>query len=61
MASNNTKLGKKEAKYRDHPNGQKSCGKRTMFEPPSSCDTVMGKIVSAGWCEYYEPKKDADE
>lgn len=61
MANDNSKVSKKEARYRDSPNGQQSCGKCTMFIQPDRCDTVAGKVVSAGWCSYYEAKKDADE
>lgn len=55
------KVSKEHAEYRGSPNGQQSCGRCTMFRQPDKCTTVAGKISPAGWCKYYEAKKDAED
>lgn len=59
--NNSGKVSKDYASYRSSPNGPQCCAKCTMFRQPQSCTTVNGKISPAGYCKYYEKKKDAEE
>lgn len=53
MASTPTK-SKTEAKYQDHPRGERRCGLCSMFRSPHHCTLVKGKISPRGWCKWFE-------
>jgi hypothetical protein len=53
------KIGQRDAKYRDHPNGQQRCAICLNFEPPKSCKLVAGPIVPAGWCQFFAARENA--
>lgn len=37
------------------PNAGKSCGKCGMFQPPASCDLVIGRILRNYVCDEWTP------
>ena len=47
------KMTKKQAEYRDTPNGIYSCGMCTLFERPKSCKVVEGEVSQDGWCKAF--------
>lgn len=41
--------------YQSHPNGDARCGACRHFQPPGSCEVVMGHINPHGWCKWFRP------
>ena len=42
--------------YQDTPKGDRNCEGCNLFEAPSSCKTVEGKISPNGWCKIWVKK-----
>ncbi|MGD0633262.1 MAG: high potential iron sulfur protein [Beijerinckiaceae bacterium] len=42
--------------YQDSPHGSQDCSSCNLFEAPSSCKSVSGKISPNGWCKIYVKK-----
>jgi hypothetical protein len=42
--------------YQSSPHGDQRCDNCTLFEAPSSCKSVAGKISPKGWCRIYRKK-----
>jgi anaerobic selenocysteine-containing dehydrogenase len=51
-----TKMTQKDAAYQDTPKGTKSCSNCSLFEAPSGCKIVEGKVSPQGWCSVFTPK-----
>jgi hypothetical protein len=41
--------------YMNHPNGAAHCAACRHFQPPGSCEVVMGHISPHGWCKWFRP------
>jgi len=54
-ASAVVKLSQKVAAYRDHPDGDKHCGKCVQFQPPTACKLVDGTVSPEGYCRFFVP------
>lgn len=50
------KMTQKQASYQDTPKGDQQCDKCKLFQPPSACTAVDGKISPKGWCKLFQPK-----
>jgi hypothetical protein len=47
------KMTRKQAEYRDTPNGIYSCGLCSLFEAPNGCKVVEGEVSKDGWCKAF--------
>jgi hypothetical protein len=56
MASAQTKLTHKAAKYQDKPHNSQQCATCLQFEPPNACKIVQSPITPNGWCQFYAKK-----
>jgi len=50
------KLPQRAAKYQSTPKGKAQCDNCSLWQPPSSCKVVDGKISPSGWCLLYQAK-----
>lgn len=50
------KIAQKVAQYQDTPKGSQRCALCAHFQPPSSCQLVVGTISPQGWCILFSPK-----
>lgn len=53
VASAQSKLPQKAAKYQDTPKGAARCDNCTQWQGPSACKIVSGEISPSGWCALY--------
>lgn len=53
--SENIKISKLAANYKEHAVGRERCGNCTHFISPEYCEIVEGLINPGGWCKYHEP------
>ena len=53
-AAAKSKMPQITVSYRTTPRGKSRCDNCTQWQAPSSCKTVAGVIVPAGWCSLYE-------
>lgn len=53
--SENIKISKLAANYKEHALGRERCGNCTHFITPEYCEIVEGLINPGGWCKYHEP------
>jgi hypothetical protein len=44
---------KAASRYMNHPNGDQRCAACRHFQPPGSCEVVMGRISPHGWCKWF--------
>lgn len=44
------------AGYQPTPKGDQNCAGCSLFQSPSSCILVDGKISPNGWCRFYRKK-----
>jgi len=54
LASN--KIPQKAVRYQATPKGKLRCDNCALWQPPSSCKLVDGKISPSGWCTLYKKK-----
>jgi hypothetical protein len=52
-ARGSDKMTRKQAEYRDTPNGIYSCGLCSLFEAPNGCKVVEGEVSKDGWCRAF--------
>lgn len=50
------KISKAMAHYQDHPHEKQHCGVCENFHAPHSCEVVEGRVMSNGWCRYFEAR-----
>ena len=50
------KLSQAAAGYQAKPNGDKACFNCALFQTPSSCQLVDGKIMPTGYCKLWAKK-----
>jgi hypothetical protein len=50
-------ISQKVAKYQNTAKGEQRCETCALFEPPSSCRVVDGRVVSYGWCVRYTKRQ----
>lgn len=51
------KLPQTAAKYQPTPKGKQQCDNCALWQAPSSCKLVDGKISPTGWCVLYKVKR----
>jgi hypothetical protein len=50
------KMTQKDAEYQPTPKNGQSCAKCQLFQPPTGCKIVLGKVSPQGWCTFFEAK-----
>lgn len=53
----NAKMSKRDAEYKDAPQGGVRCDRCSHFQPPENCDLVLGAVSPQGSCDLFAPKK----
>lgn len=43
--------------YMNHPNGAQRCAGCRHFQPPGSCEVVMGHVRPGGWCKWFRARR----
>jgi len=54
--SENIKISKLAAGYKDRAIGRERCGNCAHFINPEYCEVVEGLINPGGWCNYHDPQ-----
>ncbi len=44
---------KTASRYQNQPNGDQRCALCIHFQPPGSCEVVLGHISPHGWCKWF--------
>lgn len=50
------KIKQADAKYQDHPNGNRKCDGCIQFQAPNACKLIDGTISPNGWCQFFGAK-----
>lgn len=50
------KVSQASVGYVAHPNAGHACGGCKLYEAPTACKLVAGKISPAGWCQLWVAK-----
>jgi hypothetical protein len=50
------KMSQAAVAYQDSPKGDRTCAGCGLFQAPSSCKSVDGKIAPNGWCKIWVKK-----
>ena len=55
-AAADEKMTPKDAEYQPTPKNGQFCAKCQLFQPPTACKIVLGKVSPQGWCTFFQTK-----